>query len=107
MLMSGFKSIGSALHAKLKIHDSCGVNNLHGIPGFMAGLLSVLGTDKIQIQSQFVYSQLHTVIPYTVNLVIVGSYKTGYVQSGSMYLSSIKMSKTLKSKCKSFINVLS
>ena len=30
------------LLSKLKIHDSCGVHNLHGMPGLFGGLLSVL-----------------------------------------------------------------
>jgi len=38
----GYKTIGGKLHEKLRIHDTCGVNNLHGMPGMMAGMLSVL-----------------------------------------------------------------
>jgi len=38
----GFKYIQPVLHDKLKIHDSCGVNNLHGMPGLLGGFLSVL-----------------------------------------------------------------
>ena len=30
------------LYDTLNLHDSCGVNNLHGIPGVLGGLLSVL-----------------------------------------------------------------
>jgi len=38
----GYKVISGKLHSWLKVHDTCGVNNLHGMPGLMAGILSVL-----------------------------------------------------------------
>merc|ERR1719397_27844 len=38
----GFQYIQPVLMSKLKIHDTCGVNNLHGMPGLLGGLISVL-----------------------------------------------------------------
>eukprot|EP00092_Neocalanus_flemingeri_P070836 GFUD01086976.1.p1 GENE.GFUD01086976.1~~GFUD01086976.1.p1 ORF type:complete len:496 (-),score=120.66 GFUD01086976.1:299-1786(-) len=38
----GFQYIQPFLLKNLKIHDSCGVNNLHGMPGLLGGLISVL-----------------------------------------------------------------
>ena len=34
--------IQPSLAASLKLHDTCGVNNLHGIPAVMAALVSVV-----------------------------------------------------------------
>ncbi|CAL4060028.1 unnamed protein product, partial [Meganyctiphanes norvegica] len=38
----GFTYITPWMHSKLRIHDICGVFNLHGMPGLLTGLLSVL-----------------------------------------------------------------
>jgi ammonium transporter Rh len=38
----GYQFITPWLSSKLKIQDTCGVNNLHGMPGILAGLASVL-----------------------------------------------------------------
>ena len=43
LVMNGlFSFVQPFLCEKLKIHDSCGVNNLHGMPSVMGGLLSVI-----------------------------------------------------------------
>ncbi|XP_044749007.1 ammonium transporter Rh type B [Coccinella septempunctata] len=37
--MVGFKKVTPWLETKWKINDTCGVNNLHGIPGILGGLI--------------------------------------------------------------------
>ena len=55
------KVIQPFLFDTINLHDSCGVNNLHGIPGVLGGLLSVL---MCAIANEDVYGPaLYVVLP--------------------------------------------
>lgn len=48
----GFNKLTEILNDKLGIHDTCGVNNLHGLPGIIAGIIGAICTANA---SQSVY----------------------------------------------------
>ena len=57
----GYRVLGGKLWGKLGIHDTCGVNNLHGMPGVLGGLLSVA---VVLLASEETYGpELHQVFP--------------------------------------------
>lgn len=39
----GFKYLTPLLASKAKLHDTCGVHNLHGLPGIIGGLAGIVG----------------------------------------------------------------
>ena len=38
----GYQFVTDLLHEKLRIHDTCGVNNLHGMPGILGAVFSMI-----------------------------------------------------------------
>lgn len=38
----GFERVSAFLYDKIGLHDTCGVNNLHGIPGVLGGLIGCI-----------------------------------------------------------------
>jgi len=63
----GFRFVQPFLLEKLKIHDSCGVNNLHGMPGLLGGFLSVLMAGIATESSYKHVSSLTEIFPELAN----------------------------------------
>jgi ammonium transporter Rh len=40
----GFLKLGPYLQEKIGLHDTCGVHNLHGLPGIMGGIIGSIVT---------------------------------------------------------------
>jgi ammonium transporter Rh len=57
----GYAYLGPYLAQKIKLHDTCGVHNLHGMPGVMGGLISAivasrgLGNFGTNYENQFLF----------------------------------------------------
>merc|ERR1719490_143252 len=59
----GFSFVQSFLYEKLNIHDSCGVNNLHGMPGLLGGVLSIMMAGLATESAYGHSSSLHEIFP--------------------------------------------
>ncbi|KAK2179724.1 hypothetical protein NP493_476g04051 [Ridgeia piscesae] len=57
----GFNYVTPWLSSKLKVHDTCGVNNLHGMPGIMAAIVGMFAA-LMASESQYGYS-LYQIFP--------------------------------------------
>jgi ammonium transporter Rh len=42
----GYAYLGPYLAKKIKLHDTCGVHNLHGMPGIMGGIISAIVSSR-------------------------------------------------------------
>lgn len=42
----GYTHIGPFLKAKIGLHDTCGVHNLHAMPGLLGGIVSAIVSNK-------------------------------------------------------------
>jgi ammonium transporter Rh len=80
----GFRYLTPLLEKRLHLHDSCGVNNLHGMTGIMGGIASI-------IASAIVYQKQSDIMPrgnfqplfqlatlgHTLGIAILGGLGTG------------------------------
>ncbi|XP_047589833.1 ammonium transporter Rh type A isoform X2 [Lutra lutra] len=77
----GFKFLTPCLTDKLRIHDTCGVHNLHGLPGVIGGLASivaiVLGASKASTKSTMLMQA--AALGSSLGTAIVGGLITGLI----------------------------
>lgn len=71
----GFAVLQEKQHKFQKIIDTCGVSNLHGIPGLFGGLVAIFVVDGLQISAQL------KGIGITVILAIIGGLIAGKIVS--------------------------
>lgn len=75
----GFQFITPFLNSKLKIHDTCGVNNLHGMPGIFAGIVGAVAAAMATQEGwgETLYEIFPAVIP-AANTTAFDIYKANY-----------------------------
>ncbi|NXX31609.1 RHBGB protein, partial [Nicator chloris] len=92
----GFRFFTPVLHSRLKIQDTCGVHNIHGLPGILGALLGTLLTllatadtygDRLELVFPLVAQGSRTVtdqaiiqlsaLPLTLLLAVLGGCFTG------------------------------
>ncbi|XP_020849553.1 ammonium transporter Rh type A [Phascolarctos cinereus] len=74
----GFKFLTPIFATKLRIHDTCGVHNLHGLPGVIGGIASIVAvalgaTDKTTMAMQA------AALGTSLGTAIVGGLLTGLI----------------------------
>ncbi len=83
----GFAVVQSRLQKGLKMIDTCGVSNLHGIPGIFGGLVAMVVVAGISFQTQLIGIGLTIVISIISGLItgkilhLFGHRKTPYVDA--------------------------
>lgn len=100
--VTGYQYITPFLDSKLKIHDTCGVNNLHGMPGILAGIVGAIAAAMANTDSwgESMYEIFPLMVPMgnttefneTVadfTFVEPGAGRTGVTQGGFQMLALV------------------
>lgn len=79
----GFHFLTPLLASKLKIHDTCGVNNLHGMPGVFAGIIGAIVAAMATVESygESLYEVFPAAIP-AANTTEFEMYKLNFTSYG-------------------------
>jgi ammonium transporter Rh len=84
----GFIFIQSRIEALLSIYDTCGVFNLHGIPGFIGGITSVITVAVYNQDNKDTLYQLAFIF-ITISISIVSGLVTGFIINKMHTLNSV------------------
>ncbi|NWW90256.1 RHAG protein, partial [Rhynochetos jubatus] len=76
----GFHYLSPLLASKLNIQDTCGVHNLHGLPGILGGIASIITTAVISEEKNNVYitpGMQAAALGSTIGIALAGGALTG------------------------------
>ncbi|KFQ60676.1 Ammonium transporter Rh type A, partial [Pelecanus crispus] len=76
----GFQFLSPLLASKLKIQDTCGVHNLHGLPGVLGGIASIVVTainEETKASVLFTPGRQAAALGSTIGIALAGGALTG------------------------------
>ncbi|KAM6432782.1 ammonium transporter Rh type A [Rhynochetos jubatus] len=76
----GFHYLSPLLASKLNVQDTCGVHNLHGLPGILGGIASIITTAVISEEKNNVYitpGMQAAALGSTIGIALAGGALTG------------------------------
>nr|AMY50362.1 glycoprotein [Acipenser schrenckii] len=74
----GFKFLSPVLASKLGIQDTCGVHNLHGMPGILGGIAGIVAV-AMGASNGGSYGMQAAALASSVSIAIVGGTITGFI----------------------------
>ncbi|XP_008919766.1 ammonium transporter Rh type A [Manacus vitellinus] len=78
----GFRFLSPLLESKLNIQDTCGVHNLHGLPGILGGIAGIIVTavtDQTMHGVQLTPAKQVAALGSTLGIALVGGALTGAI----------------------------
>ncbi|NWW01988.1 RHAG protein, partial [Oreocharis arfaki] len=75
----GFQFLTPVLASKLKIQDTCGVHNLHGLPGILGGIAGIIVTATKGSGDLLTPSRQAAALGSTLGIALVGGALTGAI----------------------------
>ncbi|KAM4834541.1 ammonium transporter Rh type A [Thomomys bottae] len=74
----GYRFLTPLLASKLKIQDTCGVHNLHGLPGVIGGLASIVAI-ALNVPSRSSMAKQAAALGSSIGTAVVGGLITGLI----------------------------
>ncbi|KAM6464189.1 ammonium transporter Rh type A [Liasis olivaceus] len=74
----GYKYLSPFLASNLKIQDTCGVHNLHGLPGLLGGIASIIAA-AVQVNSTISAGMQAAALGCSVAIALAGGAFTGLI----------------------------
>ncbi|KAL8173098.1 UNVERIFIED_CONTAM: hypothetical protein K2H54_040033 [Gekko kuhli] len=76
----GFKYLTPIVASFLRIQDTCGVHNLHGLPGILGGIASII-VAAVQVNTQISAGMQAAALGCSIGIALVGGAFTGLILS--------------------------